>query len=223
MMVSMTMQKAEFVEEQKLWNLGYDYVAGIDEVGRGAFAGPVVAAAIIFPKHCVFTEKLLYEINDSKCLSAKKREQLAPLIKKAASCFSIAEVSLSVINAVGIGKATQQAFREAIAALTVTPQFHLVDAFYIEKIENSLQKPIIHGDKISISIAAASIIAKVHRDQLMEKLHIQYPQYNFAGNKGYGTKMHRDSLSRFGLSPLHRTSFSLEKFLTKTKVPEVVT
>lgn len=207
------MQKPEFVHEQELWDRGFDYVVGIDEVGRGAFAGPVVAAAVIFPKHCIFTDHLLTEINDSKCLSAKKREQLTPLIKKAAACFSIAEVPLSVINTVGIGKATQQAFYKAISTLSFQPQFHLIDAFYIEKVSKKLQKPIIHGDRISISIAAASIIAKVYRDQLMEKLHVNFPQYNFADNKGYGTKAHRDSIAQYGLSPLHRTSFSLEKFL----------
>lgn len=207
------MQKPEFAHEQELWNLGYDYVVGIDEVGRGAFAGPVVAAAVIFPKHCVFTDTLLTEINDSKCLSAKKREQLTPLIKKAAACFSIAEVPLSVINAVGIGKATQQAFRKAIATLSFQPQFHLIDAFYIEQVDKKLQKPIIHGDRISISIAAASIIAKVYRDQLMAKLHESYPQYNFAVNKGYGTAFHRQQIGKYGLSSVHRTSFDLGKFI----------
>lgn len=207
--------KTSFYEEKLLWQTGTEYVAGIDEVGRGAFAGPVVAAAVVFPKNCIFSDPMLSQITDSKLLSAKKREQLAPLIQKAAACFAIAEIPLNVINAAGIGKATQQAFRNALSMLSEKPQFHLVDGFYIERLEKKLQKPIIHGDRISYSIAAASILAKVYRDKLMERLHEDFPVYNFAQNKGYGTKEHRDCIGKFGLSPLHRTSFSLEKFLTR--------
>lgn len=196
-------------EEKLLWQRGLDFIAGVDEVGRGCFAGPVVTAAVIFSPNFSGIEG----INDSKLLSAKKREMLAKEIKQKALAFSIAEISLDVINQIGIGKATQQAFHKAIQTLSQPPDFILMDAFYITSITKQIQKPIIHGDQKSVSIAAASIIAKVYRDALMRKLHEEYPNYDFATNKGYGTKKHRDAIKQYGLCDLHRKSFALKKFL----------
>jgi len=199
-----------FKEEQYLWKQGFNHIAGVDEVGRGCFAGPVVTAAVILPP--TFTS--LTPVNDSKVLSADIRRKLAEVIKQQALAFSISEVSVSVINKLGIAKATQQSFREAIKSLTKRPDYILIDAFYIQHLSRKNQKPIIHGDGISISIAAASIIAKVYRDELMQKLHRQYKQYDFFTNKGYGTKKHQEAIKKYGLTKLHRTSFNLAKFLS---------
>ncbi len=197
-----------FQEEQLLWNQGYQHIAGVDEVGRGCFAGPVVTAAVILPQH--FTSPK--PVNDSKKLSAKARTELAEVIKQQAIAFAIAEISVETINEVGIGKATQQAFKKSIDMLSRKPDHILIDAFYIDELPKSNQKPIIHGDCLSISIAAASIIAKVYRDELMQKLHKKYEAYDFATNKGYGTKKHRDAIGKYGLCELHRKSFDLSKF-----------
>ncbi len=203
------MTKPTFEEEQLLWDQGLTHIAGVDEVGRGCFAGPVVTAAVILAKNF----SAAGEVNDSKLLSPKKRKKLSDIILKEAVAFSIAEVSVEVINDVGIGKATQQAFYQAITTLSIPPHFILIDAFYIQKLSRKNQKPIVHGDGKSISIAAASIIAKVYRDELMQRLHPQYAVYDFFTNKGYGTKKHRDAIGIHGLCDLHRMSFDLTKFL----------
>ncbi len=203
------MTKPTLDEENLLWQNGYKYIAGVDEVGRGCFAGPVVAAAVILPQEFNATD----EINDSKLLAPDKRVKLAKIIKKYAVSFSIAQISVEVINQIGIGKATQKAFEQAVKMLTKSPEYILIDAFYIDNLDRKNQKPIVHGDGKSISIAAASIIAKVYRDALMVKLHENYPQYNFSQNKGYGTKKHQEAIRKYGLSTLHRMSFNLTKFL----------
>lgn len=203
------MNKPSFDEEKILWQQGIRHIVGVDEVGRGCFAGPVVAAAVILPSDFDATD----EINDSKLLSPKKREKLAPIIKKYSVCYSIAEISIEIINEVGIGKATQRAFYQAVNTLTVKPQYVFIDAFYIDNLDRKNQKPIVHGDRKSISIAAASIIAKVYRDELMQKLNAKYPQYDFHQNKGYGTKKHREAIKKFGLCDLHRKSFDLTSYL----------
>ncbi len=195
--------------EKSLWQKGYYYIAGLDEVGRGAFAGSVVVGAVIFPKDIILPEG----IADSKLLRPKKREKLAEEIKKQASAWSIAEISVSHINKLGIGKATQMAFRKSIKLLSKTPEFVLIDAFYIKHLSRKRQRPVKDGDKICASISAASIIAKVYRDKLMKKLHQKYPQYGFAKHKGYGTKSHQEAIKKYGLSRLHRKSFNLQKFL----------
>jgi ribonuclease HII len=195
--------------EQSLWQNGYNLIAGIDEVGRGCFAGPVVVGAVIFPKGC----ELLKGVADSKLLKPLIRETLSEEIKKFAASWAIAEIDVPVINKVGIGKATQIAFFNVVKLLKQAPDFILIDAFAIANISPEIQKPIVNGDKICASISAASIIAKVYRDQLMTKLHNQFPEYGFAQHKGYGTKQHREAIKIHGLSKLHRTSFNLEKFL----------
>ncbi len=195
--------------EQKLWKSGYHYIAGLDEVGRGSFAGPVVVGATIFPKDFQIIEGLA----DSKLLKPRHREVLTELIKKEALAWSIAEISVTVINKVGIGKATQMAFRKAIKSLKKSPDFVLIDAFYVNHFNRKRQKPVKDGDKICASISAASIIAKVYRDKLMRKLHKKYPQYGFSKHKGYGTKAHQEAIKKYGLSRIHRKSFNLQKFL----------
>jgi ribonuclease HII len=196
--------------ENSLWNSGFSYIAGLDEVGRGSFAGPVVVGAVIFPKNC----KLLDGVADSKLLKPEKREELDPLIKKLAVSWSIAEVGVETINKLGIGKATQLAFKKAVELLKTPPDFILIDAFLIDGITPSIQRAVMSGDKICASISAASIIAKVYRDDLMRRLSTKYPQYGLDKHKGYGTQFHRDAIKKHGLSEIHRKSFNLEKFLT---------
>ncbi len=203
------MKRPTFDYESKLWRQGVRHIAGVDEVGRGCFAGPVVAAAVIMPEGFDATD----QIDDSKRILPKKREKLAKIIKEHALAFSIAEIPVQTINDIGIGKAAQKAFVNAILGLGIKPDHILVDAFMIHAIDRLKQTPIIHGDRLSISIAAASIIAKVYRDKLMQQFHLQYEAYDFYSNKGYGTKKHRDAIGKLGLCDLHRTSFDLTKFL----------
>lgn len=195
--------------EQKLWKAGYYYIAGLDEVGRGAFAGPVVAAAVVLPR-----DFQLDGIADSKLLKPRQREQQEERIKNQALYYSISEISVAKINRFGIGKATQMAFRKALRLLEVKADFVLIDAFYIKHLNRKRQKAVKDGDKICASISAASILAKVYRDKLMKKLHKKYPKYGFARHKGYGTKRHQEAIKKYGLSRIHRKSFDLEKFLT---------
>lgn len=198
--------------EQKLWNSGYSMVCGLDEVGRGCFAGPVVVGAVVFPRDCIVPDGVV----DSKLLKPRQREKLSKEIKKCALSWSVAEISVAFINKVGIGKATQMAFRKAIKLLEKNPDFILIDAFYINHLNRKKQKAIKDGDMICASISAASIIAKVYRDKLMKKLARIYPQYGFAKHKGYGTKKHQEAIKKYGLSGIHRTSFNLEKFLVNS-------
>lgn len=195
--------------EKKLWKRGYRYVCGLDEVGRGSFAGPVVVGAVVFSPSCSLPEG----IADSKLLKPRKREQLAQDIKKCATSWSVAKVGVAMINKVGIGKATQMALRKVVRHLEVRPDFVLMDAFYIRHLNKKRQQPVKDGDKICTSIAAASIIAKVYRDKLMKRLHKKYPQYDFGKHKGYGTRLHQEAIKKYGLCKVHRMSFNLSKFL----------
>jgi len=196
---------ADLEIETKLWSSGYQLIAGVDEVGRGSWAGPVVAAAVILPHNWPLPPKLA----DSKLLKPLEREELARIIKAEALAFAIAEIDLPVINREGVGKATQRAFRLAIRKLKVRPDYHLIDAFYVKNLPKGRQLPIKKGDQKSASIAAASIIAKVHRDRLMKRLARQFPAYQWGKNKGYGTKSHQSAIKSFGFTPLHRESFDL--------------
>ncbi len=195
--------------EKSLWQSGKNYVCGIDEVGRGCFAGPVVVGAVIFPKDSLIPEG----VADSKLLKPLKRQKLSKQIKDSALSWAIAEINVPTINKVGIGMATQMAFRKVVKLLEKSPDFVLIDAFYIKHLDRKRQRAVKNGDKICASIAAASIIAKVHRDALMKRLHKKSPQYGFAKHKGYGTKFHREAIRKYGLSKIHRTSFNLGKFL----------
>lgn len=177
------------------------YICGIDEVGRGPLAGPVVAGAVILPKN----ETILY-LNDSKKLSEKKREALYDEIMEKAVAVGVGLVSSAVIDEVNILQATYIAMRDAISQLEVAPDILLNDAVTIPEV-NIKQIPIIKGDAKSISIGAASIIAKVTRDRLMQEYDEIMPGYGFAQNKGYGTKEHIEALKSMGPSPIHRSTF----------------
>lgn len=177
------------------------YICGIDEVGRGPLAGPVVAGAVILPKE----EPILY-LNDSKKLSEKKREQLYDEIMEKAVAVGIGMVSPARIDEINILQATYEAMREAISKLAVKPDLLLNDAVTIPEVEIR-QIPIIKGDAKSVSIAAASIVAKVTRDRLMAEYDGVIPGYDFAKNKGYGTKAHIEALKSQGASPIHRRTF----------------
>lgn len=208
------MKLADLKIEQSLWLSGYSFVAGIDEVGRGSWAGPVVAAAVVLPKNWNLPPKL----TDSKLLTPCEREKLAEIITSQALAYSVAEVGLTVINRYGIGEATQRAFRQAIKKLSIQPDFHLVDGFYVKNLSKKNQLPLIKGDQKSASIAAASIIAKVYRDNLMRTLSPTYPEYLWSANKGYGTKAHQLAIRNFGFTPLHRSSFNLSYLLADSLV-----
>lgn len=177
------------------------YICGIDEVGRGPLAGPVVAGAVILPKNC----EILY-INDSKKLSAAKREELYDVIMDQAVAVGIGQASPQRIDEINILQATYEAMREAINNLQVRPDILLNDAVTIPQVDIP-QVPIIKGDAKSISIGAASIIAKVTRDRMMVDYDQLYPGYAFAENKGYGSAAHIEALKRLGATPIHRQSF----------------
>lgn len=179
----------------------YAHICGIDEVGRGPLAGPVVAGAVILPKDC----DILY-INDSKQLSEKKREELYEVIMERAVAVGLGCSTPERIDEINILQATYEAMRKAIAALDVTPDLLLNDAVTIPEVPIR-QIPIIKGDAKSISIGAASIIAKVTRDRLMVQYDETYPEYGFASNKGYGAQVHIDALKKYGPCPIHRKSF----------------
>ena len=233
-----------FIYEKRLWKKGYKIVVGLDEVGRGAWAGPLIVGATVFApttrskikdkseesKRNLFIDVESCGVNDSKKLTPKKREQLNDLIKEGCLAWAIAEVPVSVINRLGIGKATQIGFRRAVShirkKLNTPVDFILVDAFYVSRLvglpqgrgkgklaltgkvrRGGRQLPIIKGDQKSISIAAASIIAKVYRDNLMEKLSCRDCFYGWERNKGYGTAEHQAALRRHGLSRFHRKQF----------------
>lgn len=177
------------------------YICGIDEVGRGPLAGPVVAGAVILPKD----DPILY-LNDSKKLSPKKREQLYEEIMERAVAVGLGMASPARIDEINILQATYEAMRQAISKLSVKPDLLLNDAVTIPEVEIP-QVPIIKGDAKSVSIAAASIVAKVTRDRLMEEYENVLPGYDFASNKGYGTKAHIEGLKKLGPTPIHRRSF----------------
>lgn len=179
----------------------YQYICGIDEVGRGPLAGPVVAGAVILPKDC----DILY-LNDSKQLSAKKREELYDIIMEKAVATGIGYASPERIDEINILQANYEAMREAISKLSKTPDLLLNDAVNIPLVDIK-QVPIIKGDAKSASIAAASIIAKVTRDRLMVQYDEAMPEYHFASNKGYGSAEHIAAIKKYGPSPIHRRSF----------------
>lgn len=184
----------------------FSYICGIDEVGRGPLAGPVVAGAVILKKDC----DILY-LNDSKQLSEKKREELYDVIMEKAVSTGLGLVSPERIDEINILNATYEAMRQAIGELKQAPDLLLNDAVTIPQVTIK-QVPIIKGDAKSISIAAASIIAKVTRDRLMVQYDTVYPEYGFASNKGYGAQAHLEALRKFGPTPIHRKTF-IKNFL----------
>lgn len=201
-------------ERQRIWQMksfereyeGFGYVCGIDEVGRGPLAGPVVAGAVILPKDC----QILY-LNDSKQLTAKKREELYDVIMAEAVSVGLGFVGPERIDEINILQATYEAMREAIGKLDPLPDVLLNDAVTIPGV-SIRQVPIIKGDAKSVSIAAASIVAKVTRDRMMEQYDEVFPEYGFAQNKGYGAAAHIEAIRKYGPTPIHRRSF-IKNFL----------
>jgi ribonuclease HII len=187
--------------EIKAHGCGYRIIAGIDEAGRGPLAGPVMAAAVILPPGYEHPE-----IIDSKKLSPRQRERLYEVIERDAVSIGIGVVEAPVIDAVNILQATLLAMKDAVLELSPSPDYLLIDG--LNRIDLVIpQETIIRGDSLSLSVASASIVAKVSRDRLMEMYHRQFPQYNFLRNKGYGTREHREAILKFGRSKIHRRSF----------------
>ncbi len=181
---------------------GYRRVAGLDEAGRGPLAGPVVAAAVVLPARC-----RLVGVDDSKQLSADERERQYEAVRKRALAIGVGSASPEEIDRLNILEATRLAMRRAIAALPLPPDYVLTDAMMLAGLTMPI-RPIIKGDALSQSIAAASIVAKVTRDRMMADYHHLYPQYNFLSHKGYGTEEHLQRLAAHGPCPLHRRSFA---------------
>lgn len=225
----------DFRYEKRLWRKGYKVIVGLDEVGRGAWAGPLVVGAVAFPfslrnLSCLgYLESL--GINDSKKLLPRKREKLSEIIKDVSLAWAVAEVPVSIINRLGMGKTTQVGFRKAVKELRAKLgekiiDYVLIDAFYISRLtglpqgkgegklalagkikKGGRQLAIIDGDQKSISIAAASIIAKVYRDKLMQQLSRKYRVYGWGRNKGYGTAEHQTAIRRYNITRWHRKQF----------------
>ena len=184
---------------------GYELICGVDEAGRGPLAGPVCAAAVILPR-----DAEIPGLNDSKKLSDKKRRELFPIIKEKAICYGIGLASHEEIDEINILQATYLAMERALAQLVVTPQQVLIDGNRTKDFGLPV-KTVVHGDSLSMSIAAASVLAKVTRDDLMLEMANEYPQNGFEIHKGYGTKAHYEALRTYGVCPIHRNSF-LKKF-----------
>ena len=191
----------DYTIENEIQASGYKLVCGVDEAGRGPLCGPVVAAAVILPDG-LYIEGL----NDSKKLTEKKREQLFDEICASAIAYAIAESSVEEINETNILEATLSAMRKAIEALPIKADFALIDG-NVSRDFSLPVKAVVHGDALSPSIAAASILAKVTRDRACYELDRQYPEYGIAKHKGYGTKVHMDALRKYGPAPIHRTKF----------------
>ena len=190
--------------ERLLLEKGYKYIAGVDEVGRGPLAGPVVCAAVIMP---LGEGEIIDGVDDSKKLSEKKRVKLAEEIKQKAICYAIYEVSEREIDEINILQATRKGMREALLKLDIPPEVVLTDGNMTIDIPFP-QKSIVHGDALSYSIGAASIVAKVYRDNLMDEYAKIYPDYAFDKNKGYGTAVHINAIKEKGLCPIHRRTFT---------------
>ena len=190
------------IEEKKLWKKGFLLLAGVDEAGRGPLAGPVVAGACILP-----AKFHLPGLNDSKMLTESKREKLFIQIQTQAIDYALGSAEPAEIDVLNILQATKLAMKRSIEGLTVRPHYLLIDALNLPDVQLP-QLPLIGGDHLSASIAAASILAKVTRDRLMVQLHSLYPEYTFSKNKGYGTSEHMQVLKRLGPCPLHRKSFA---------------
>ncbi len=206
-------KKPNFRVEKKLWKR-FTYVAGVDEVGRGCFAGPVVAGCVVFAQHSQVPKSV--RIDDSKKITPRQREKGAKWIKENALSWGVGEVSTSVINRLGMAKATKMAFRRSISQarkrLGKRIDYLLIDAFFIPYVRGNpkgRQMAIVDGDEKSLSIGAASIIAKVYRDRIMLALgkKPKFKKYGWGRNKGYGTRQHRSAIKKYGMSRYHRKDF----------------
>ncbi|MEK9164214.1 MAG: ribonuclease HII [Chloroflexota bacterium] len=201
------MNKPSLTLERRFRRRGFALIAGIDEAGRGAWAGPVVAAAVILPLDRPDLRKSLKGVNDSKQLTARQRERLYPVIRSVALAVGVGGAGPEEIDCDGIVPATRAAMERALAMLAVPPDALLIDAVDLRAIVDLPQHSLVRGDSISLSIAAASIVAKVSRDRAMVKLDALYPGYGFGKHKGYGTVVHQAALERLGVSETHRRSY----------------
>lgn len=188
----------------KLNYSGFDLEAGTDEAGRGCLAGPVVAAAVILPND--FSHPFL---NDSKQLSEKKRKELKPIIEAQSLAFAVSFVWQEEVDKINVLQASINGMHRAIAQLKTTPEFIIVDGNKFKNYKEIPHKTIVKGDSKYLSIAAASVLAKTYRDEYMEKIHLEYSDYNWQKNKGYPTKEHREAIRNFGVTKYHRKSFKL--------------
>lgn len=197
--------------EKELYNKGISFIAGVDEVGRGPLAGPVVAAAVILPQNCK-----IKGLNDSKKIPKKKHEEIFQAVKEKALAIGIGVMDNHVIDQVNIYEATKLAMKEAIAQLQIKPEHLLIDAMKLDLPIS--QTSIVKGDANSLSIAAASIVAKVTRDKIMANYDQEFPGYDFSQNAGYGTAKHLEGIAKLGITPIHRTSFEpIKSLVTKAK------
>lgn len=213
--------------EYDLWNKGLRHIAGVDEAGRGPLAGPIVIATVILDRDALhnkvekdFDEELLklYQmINDSKKVTEKRRTILFDFIKENSIGYAIHEISHEDIDSKGIATANYEGFQSAVSRLRVKPDHFLTDHFKIPNLESRFQSNIIKGDSVSMTIAAASILAKVYRDRVMLEMHDKYPEYGFDKHKGYGTKAHREAILKLGPCEIHRKSFEPTKSYLKKK------
>jgi ribonuclease HII len=208
--VACMIQYPELSYEKNLWPY-YRHIAGLDEAGRGALAGPVAVGAVILPHDKSSLARTLAGVRDSKQMTAHERELLAPRIKQAALTWSVGFASAEEIDSQGIVPATRLAALRALAGLSLAPQFLLTD-FRLELPELDLsQTALVKGDALCLSIAAASVLAKTSRDQLMCELDLYYQGYGLGKHKGYGTQAHRSALQQLGISPIHRKSFQVKE------------
>jgi len=197
------MKYPKFSKELALWKKGYRFIAGIDEVGRGAWAGPIVAAGVIFS-----SRKVIKGLKDSKKVSGPKRKKLAKIIKSKALAWTVQVIDNKIIDEIGVGKANALVIDKVINNLKPRPEYLLIDKASLIKYKIRIPwETIIKGDSLIFSIAAASILAKVHRDKMMLKLAKKYPQYGFGEHKGYGTELHQKMLKIYDICKIHRRSY----------------
>jgi ribonuclease HII len=197
--------------ELQLWDSGLLYVAGLDEAGRGALAGPVAVGAVILPNDNTFLSQTLAGVRDSKQMTPLERESLAPRVKEVALTCSVAFASAEEIDSLGIVHATRLAALRALNGLSLSPQYLLTD-FRLELPQLDIsQTALVKGDELCLSIAAASVLAKTARDALMCELDLHYQGYGLGKHKGYGTQAHRSAMKRLGNSPIHRKTFRLKE------------
>lgn len=191
--------------ENVYYEKGLELVAGCDEAGRGPLAGPVVAAAVILPPHCIIPQ-----LNDSKKLTEKRRYALEPMIKEKAIAWAVARIEAEEIDEINILKASLKAMAQALESLTTPAEVALIDGPYGLHQDKIPQEAIVKGDSRSASIAAASILAKTERDRIMTEYDALYPEYGFKKHKGYPTKAHREAVKTYGFSPIHRKTFKVK-------------
>lgn len=205
------METPTFEYEQQYWSQGIKYVAGIDEAGMGALAGPVIASAVIFSQNIlpIFSEIFAkIPVRDSKLLSPRQREKAAKAIKVHAHAWAIGSASAQEIDSLNIRAASHLAMQRAIAALHTTPDILMIDGTPAQISKTIPTVCIVKGDQLSYSIAAASVLAKVARDSLMQELAIQFPSYGFASHKGYGAQLHMAALQTYGITEHHRRTYA---------------